>query len=80
MVHCCAVRKKHTVDVRKKHTVDMRKKHTVDMRKEPTVAPSPLRETPEADYAVISDRPSPGNIDLKENAAYSYVENFKIVA
>jgi len=59
VVHYCAVRRKHAVDVRKK----------------PTVVLSQLTEETDAKYKDISDLQSPGNIDLKENAAYAYVQH-----
>ena len=54
----------------------LKKKHAVDMRQEPTVVLSQLNEEPDPKYEDISDLQSPGNIDLKENAAYiSYVQH-----
>ena len=59
VVHYCAVRRKHTVDTREK----------------PTVALSQLKEKPDAVYEDVSDLPSSGDIDLKENATYAYVQH-----
>ena len=53
----------------------MRKKRTVDMRERPTVALSQLKEKPDAVYEDLGMGGSPGNIDLKENAAYAYVQH-----
>ena len=60
MVHYCAVR---------------RKKHAKDVRKKPTVVLSQLTEETDTKYEDISDLQSPGNIDLKENAAYAHVQH-----
>ena len=57
------------------HYCPLRKKHyRVDERKTPTVPPSQLKEIPEPVYEPVGD---PLNIDLKENAAYSNLENLK---
>ena len=55
MVDYCAVRKKCTVVEREIHS---------------TVALSQLKEEPDTHYEDFSDLPSPGNVDLQENAAY----------
>ena len=47
----------------------------MDVRKKPTVVLSQLTEETDAKYEDISDLQSPGNIDLKENAAYAYVQH-----
>ena len=57
------------------HYSTVRKKRTVDTRERPTVALSQLKEKPDAVYEDVSDVPSSGNIDLKENAAYAYVQH-----
>ena len=62
MIHYCPLRKKH---------------YRVDERKTPTVPPSQLKEIPEPVYEHVGDSLSPGNIDLKENVAYSNLENIK---
>ena len=45
------------------------------MREKPTVALSQLKEELDTKYEDINDLRSPGNIDLKENAAYAYVKH-----
>ena len=52
------------------HYCAVRKKHAVDMRERPTVA---LR--PDTEYEDVSDVSSPGNINLRENAAYAHVQH-----
>ena len=52
------------------HYRAVRKKRTVDMRERPTVA---LR--PDTEYEVVSDIPSAGSINLRENAAYAHVQH-----
>ena len=52
------------------HYCAVRKKHTVDIRERPTVVLGP-----DTEYEDVSDVPSPGNINLKENAAYDYVQH-----
>ena len=52
-----------------------RKKHAVDVKKQPTVVLSQLVEETDAKYEDFKDLRSPGNIDLKENAAYAYVQH-----
>ena len=53
----------------------LKKKHVVDVRKKPTVALSQLNEEPDTKYEDTSALQSPGNIDLKENTAYAYVQH-----
>ena len=52
------------------HYCAVRKKRTVDTRERPTVALGP-----DAVYEDVSDLSSPGNINLKENAAYAHVQH-----
>ena len=47
----------------------VRKKHTVDERERPTVALGP-----DTEYEDVSDVSSPGNINLRENAAYGPIQ------
>ena len=51
------------------HYYTVRKKHTVDERERPTVALGS-----DTEYEDVSDVSSPGNINLRENAAYDYVQ------
>ena len=60
MVDYTAVRKKRTVVEREIHS---------------TVALSQLKEEPDTHYEDVSDLPSPGNVDLQENAAYAHVQH-----
>ena len=57
------------------HYCAVRRKHTVDTRERPTVALTQLKEKPDTEYEDVSDVPSSGNIDLKENATYAYVQH-----
>ena len=47
----------------------------MDVKKKPTVVLSQLMEETDTKYEDISNLRSPGNIDLKENAAHAYVQH-----
>ena len=49
--------------------------HYCAVRKKLTVALSHVKEEPDPKYEDISDLQSRGNIDMKENAAYSFVQH-----
>ena len=49
--------------------------HYCAVRKKRTVALSHVKEEPDPKYEDISDLRSRGNIDMKENAAYSYAQH-----
>ena len=53
------------------------KKETYSGHEGKTHSGPQLKEKPDTEYEDVSDLPSPGNINLKENAAYAYMQHWQ---